>query len=214
MNPILIRVDDFPSGMKEPCPGLEHLYRAFHSLMDAPYLLAVVPSAYAPFCGCLTELENVELAVHGYDHRPVTLTHPYDEFQEMGLEQTYTRLHRAFTLAPGSKKAYVAPFNRYTQNVLASLLMLGCQTITAGPETARDGLDYSGFTVVPSDFYGRSEEIVAQIKRRGLPDAQLCVSLHWTWELQGMIDGKGRLSELISMIQGRVKPWSEVFGWE
>jgi hypothetical protein len=54
-----------------------------------------------------------------------------------------------------------------------------------------------------------AEEIIQQLD--ALRDDRIqTIALHWTWELRDIVNGSGRLSELISEINDRAKPWTEV----
>lgn len=214
---VIVRVDDYPTGDKQGViwPGYNKLFDAFDDVMamrDVCYMLGVVPSFYERdwdwFC------DHIEIAVHGYDHTSAVLDPPYNEFAGCAIEGACSRLKRGFVkLSEFNPHVFIAPFNGYTNETLRALEQVGCKCVCTGPETDMN-LDFGGLTVVPSDFYGRSEELVEQIRTQGLEDSRVqCVTLHWTWEIKGIVNGNGKLPELLDMIAPYVKPWGKVFGW-
>lgn len=225
---VIVRVDDYPTGNVEGrvWPQLEEFYSVFDGLMESvPYLLGVVPAfvggyeyqlhhvnryTYENFRG-----HKVEFAVHGYDHSSATVNQPYNEFTGLNEDGAYDRLKKGFDiLQPFNPRVFIAPFNRYTNATLRALERLRCKYVTTGPETAEQDLDFGNLTAIPSDFYGKSEQILEQIRQKGLAENRVqCIALHWTWEIQGIVNNNGRLPELLKLIAPHVKPWREVFGW-
>lgn len=154
-----LRCDDFPCGMPE--------YRYHPELLEqvenlgVPYWLGIVPDLLTEDdTAKLLKLNHAIFAQHGFDHG-FSRWRPQSEFDGMTetdltikLVETRRNLTTRGLWNATHFRAFIPPFNRFSQELLNSLNHEGFTHITGGPESysqqATDTFDFGALTFVPS----------------------------------------------------------------
>jgi hypothetical protein len=209
----LLRVDDYPTGVRPILPDLQPLHDVLLRIDRAgmPFHLGVVPAILEePMVRFLSGLEHLIVAQHGFDHGyPVysklllergdpfnqrgTLG-AFDEFAGRGYDEQLELLRRGrdiLTSRLGRPVAsYVPPTNIANRRTGRALEALSFEYVLT--EQAVPGCK---LPCIPSGFYGRSSEL----KPGSVPDV---ATLHVTWEADLTRSGVESLAPFLAALRG------------
>jgi hypothetical protein len=207
----LLRVDDYPTGVRPLRSDLDSLHRVLSRIDRAriAFHLGIVPALLdAPMVRFLNGLEHLIVAQHGFDHGYPTYSRlllerndpfnqrgtvgAFDEFAGQSYADQLDRLTRGRDLLEahlGRKvKSYVPPTNTGNRRTGRALEALGFEYVLS--EKAIPG---SSLPLLPSGFYGRSTEL----PRGALPDV---LTLHATWEADILEQGDDSLTGFLAAL--------------
>ncbi|ABS25450.1 DUF2334 domain-containing protein [Anaeromyxobacter sp. Fw109-5] len=210
----LIRMDDYPTGVRPILPDLAPLHAIVRSFDDRglPVALGIVPALLDPsMVGFLRSLRHLVPALHGFDHgyfryapRLRRSGDPYNERGTVGQFDEF-RWQRARTVERKLGEAkrrledelarpvtiYVPPCNRVDGRTARVLRRVGFELCLCDGAVPADIIPWRR-----SDFYGRSSEFGPET------DAEV-ITLHATWEWDVRRTGDTRsLSLMLELLVG------------
>lgn len=209
----LLRVDDYPTGVRPILPDLQPLHDVLRRIDHAgiPFHLGIVPAILEePMVRFLNGLEHLIVSQHGFDHGyPVysklllerndpfnqrgTLK-PFDEFAGRGYEEQLELLRRGRDILKSRLgrpvASYVPPTNNANRNTGRALEELSFEYVLT--EHAVPGCK---LPCIPSGFYGRSSEFGPG----RVPDV---ATLHVTWEADLTRSGVDSLTPFLAALTG------------
>lgn len=189
----LLRVDDYPSGVRPILADLSLLHQVLRQIDQAGirYHLGVVPAILEErMFGFLTSLEQVEFSMHGFEHGYAKYSKllldaedpfnqrgtvsGFDEFRDADYDTIVEKLRQGrdlFAERLGAvPRSYIPPTNAANRRTGRALLELGFEYVLS-----EKPIPGSVLPCIASDFYGRSTEFRAESRPR-------VASLHATWE--------------------------------
>lgn len=208
----LLRVDDYPTGVRPILPDLQPLHDVLLRIDRAgmPFHLGIVPAILEePMIRFLNGLEHLVVAQHGFDHGyPVyskvliergdpfnqrgTLG-AFDEFAGKGYEEQLELLGRGRDILKSRLgrpvASYVPPTNTANRRTGRALEALNFEYVLT--EQAVPGCK---LPCIPSGFYGRSSEL----QPGSVPDV---ATLHVTWEADLTRSGVESLTPFLAALR-------------
>jgi hypothetical protein len=189
----LLRVDDYPTGVRPILPDLQPLHDVLLRIDRAgmPFHLGIVPAILEePMIRFLNGLEHLVVAQHGFDHGYPAYSKlllergdpfnqrgtlgAFDEFAGRDYEEQLELLGRGRDILKSRLgrpvTSYVPPTNTANRRTGRALEALSFEYVLT--EQAVPGCK---LPCIPSGFYGRSSEL----KPGAVPDV---ATLHVTWE--------------------------------
>jgi peptidoglycan/xylan/chitin deacetylase (PgdA/CDA1 family) len=211
----VLRIDDFPTGIRPVLGDLEPLYAILRNIDDRGigFHLGIVPALLdSGMSQFLRTLRHMIPAVHGYDHayfsyspllekkgdpyNQSTVRHSFDEFTGASYAQLLDKLARGRELLHEklgqAPEAYIPPCNRANRRTGRALEEAGYSYYLSEKKIPACALPQ-----FKSDFYGRS----SQYDYTSSPQV---ITLHLTWEWDLTRAGKARaLDQLLDHLATR-----------
>tara|TARA_R110002074_G_scaffold75089_2_gene171834 strand:- start:130 stop:753 length:624 start_codon:yes stop_codon:yes gene_type:complete len=205
---MLVRIDDYPTGIKPVIPNrfveFDKVLSEFES-RGLYYLLGVVPYLInEEDIDYLKTLDHAVIALHGYDHNYYTFTElNREEFKGWNTQSIIAKLKYGLetALKDFNINAYIPPFNNFSQNLIDALIELNFDTITTGVNPPN--FDYKTLNVMTPKhaFYGTSTEIINNINISTFNKTKDHIALHLTWEIRERSEQKEwQLPSLLDII--------------
>lgn len=198
---IRVRVDDYPNTKGEPQHTLA-AFREFHRELSAllggkRYLLGVIPGRSSAEDLLLLRREtDCVVGLHGTDHDEERLDrnggNQFEHYLSRVQVASQLQEHRLAMEAVIARpvRIYMPPRNVIDWRTASTLVEVGFDWFTSGPETDVDVRDYFGRQNIHSQSpyeYGRTDELLSREAHLRMMEKvdrghDAVLTLHWTWE--------------------------------
>ena len=193
----IVRIDDFPSGIRPILDDLEPIYNVLMEFekRNIRFVLGIVPTLLTDeMIQRLKTFKHLILAQHGYNHKYDELSKklvknndPYNdwccmdqfnEFEGMSKEAIKNKLEEGKKILEqiGPMDIYIPPCNRLDPNTLSVLEDMGIKFILGD----NIHLQSKKIQILPSGFYGRIKDLNSSNAKSQI------LTFHATWEFDDL----------------------------